>query len=217
MEKPKHCGQNWLEMSPIEGGRICGKCEKKIIDFSKKSWKEIENIQLQNDNSICGMYNPKQLEYWGQDIPKNKNFFYKSMTIAGLTISFAMTSYGQNENSSDSIIITGKVIDISTNEELPFTSVTLLRNKTEAMTDLEGNFKLIVKNPKSENLSDTLEIKNVGYVKKYIVLDDITKINPLEFTSELKLIPGGITYSVSEPTFIERVKWKIRKIFKLKA
>jgi hypothetical protein len=217
MEKPKHCGQNWLEMSPIEGGRICGKCEKKIIDFSKMSWKEIENIQLQNDNSICGMYNPKQLEYWGQDIPKNKNFLYKSMTIAGLTISFAMTSYGQNENSSDSIIITGKVIDISTNEELPFTSVTLLRNKTEAMTDLEGNFKLIVKNPKSENLSDTLEIKNVGYVKKYIVLDDITKINPLEFTSELKLIPGGITYSVSEPTFIERVKWKIRKIFKRKA
>ncbi len=217
MQKPIHCGQNWLEMSPIEGGRICGKCEKKIIDFSKMSWKEIENIQLQNDNSICGMYNPKQLEYWGQDIQKNKDSLFKSLTIAGLTISLAIPSYAQTLNSNDSLIIKGKVIDITNGEEIPFARVTLKRNKTETITDLEGNFKLLVTKLQLENINDTLEIDYVGYVKKQIVLKDIRKDNSIELERSLKLLPMSIAFSVSKPTFIQRVKWKIGKWFSRKA
>jgi len=56
--KPKYCGQNWLEMQPTDGGRICGQCDKVIVDFSKMSWTEIEQLQRQNNNAVCGMYNP---------------------------------------------------------------------------------------------------------------------------------------------------------------
>ncbi len=44
--KPKHCGQNWLEMTPTENGRICRQCSKIIVDFSRKTWTEIETIVI---------------------------------------------------------------------------------------------------------------------------------------------------------------------------
>jgi len=79
--KPRHCGQNWLEMQPVEGGRMCGQCEKKITDFSKMRWSAIEAIQQQNNNTVCGMYHPKQLEHWGKEIPKADPMLRKASVI----------------------------------------------------------------------------------------------------------------------------------------
>lgn len=74
-------------MKPTEGGRICGACDKKIVDFSKMSWKAIEQLQRQQNNAICGMYNLQQLVYWGQEIPGKFLSFRKVAVTKGLAVS----------------------------------------------------------------------------------------------------------------------------------
>jgi len=41
--KPRHCNQDWLKMEKTDGGRICGKCEQKMVEFAKMNW-EIHTI-----------------------------------------------------------------------------------------------------------------------------------------------------------------------------
>ncbi len=86
MQKPQPCKQNWAEMKPTEGGRVCSQCEKTIVDFSNMKWQQIHNFQADRNFEICGFYNPKQLEYWGQEIPKKSclNFAKSAAIITSL-------------------------------------------------------------------------------------------------------------------------------------
>jgi CarboxypepD_reg-like domain len=221
--KPKYCGQNWLEMNPTDGGRICGQCDKKIVDFSKTSWSEIEKLQRQNNNGVCGMYNPRQLDNWGQEIPTYNNSLLKAAAITGLTISFATSSHGQTINTADSIVIKGKIIDETTSEELPFVNVLLKNSKVGTATDIDGNFKLVLRNVLSTPMPDTLEVNYVGYRKKQIIFRDIKEINNSE--NKIKLEDGKlnltlapateniIAFYVRKPTLGQRIKWKFKKWF----
>lgn len=218
--KPKHCGQNWLDMAPAQGGRICAQCDKKIIDFSKSSWTEIAQLQHQHNNGLCGMYNPKQLENWGREIPKPGNSLLKAAAITGLTVSFAAASYGQN--TTDSLVVEGKINDGETGEGLPFAIVLLKSNSVKAVTDLDGNFKLVLKNIPSTSIPDTLEIDYVGYSKKQLVFKDLKYLDDPQNDLPLKNGKLDITLSseseiiafyVHMPTRKERMKRKIRSWF----
>lgn len=224
--KPKHCGQHWLEMTPTDGGRICGRCDKKIVDFSKMSWAEIEKIQSQNNNAVCGMYNPKQLDNWGQEIPTNNNSLLKAVAITGLTVSFATSTFGQTINTADSIVIQGKIIDKTTSQGLPFADVVLKNSKVGTMTDYKGNFKLVLRNVPSTPMPDTLEVKYIGYSKKQIIYKDIKEINNSKKRNNheygdivLSLVEdknNGLLFYVSKPTLRQQIKWKINKWFRRK-
>jgi hypothetical protein len=218
--KPKHCGQNWLDMAPAQGGRICRQCEKKIIDFSKSSWTEIAQLQHQHNNGLCGMYNPKQLENWGREVPGPMNSLLKVAAITGLSVSFAIASYGQND--TDSLVIEGRVIDGETGEELPFAHVRLKCNDVQAVADLDGNFKLVLKNSSTTPIADTLEINSVGYPQKQVVFKDLKHLDdpqndiPLK-NGKLEIILSSeseiIAFYVHMPTRRERMKRKIRSWF----
>ncbi|WP_343632724.1 carboxypeptidase-like regulatory domain-containing protein [Fluviicola sp.] len=218
--RPKHCGQNWLDMAPVPGGRICAQCEKKIVDFSKSSWAEIEKQQKEHNNSLCGMYHPKQLENWGREIPKSGNSLLKAAAITGITVSIATTSYGQNH--SDSLVIEGRVIDKETGEELPFAIVRLKSNSLKTATDMDGNFRLVLKNVPSTSMPDTLEIDCVGYPKEELVFRDLKKLEDPQNDVPLKNGKLDImlhseseitTFYVHMPSRKERMKRKIRSWF----
>jgi hypothetical protein len=221
--KPKHCGQNWLEMKPTEGGRICAQCDKKIVNFSNMSWSEIEKLQRQNNNAVCGMYSKQQLDNWGQEIPIYNNSLLKAAAITGLTVTFATSAYGQTINSADSLVIKGKIIDETTSEELPFVNVLLKNNKVGTATDTEGNFKLVLRNISSKPMPDTLEVIYIGYRKKQIIFKDIKEINnsenkikPDDGKLNLTIAPSTeniIAYYVHKPTLGQRIKWKLKKWF----
>lgn len=218
--KPIHCGQNWLEMTPTNGGRICGQCYKKIVDFSNMSWMEIEQIQSQNNNEVCGMYNPKQLDYWGQEIPSHKDKLLKALAITGICVSFTSLVNAQ----SDSLIIKGKVIDKQTNEALAFASVILKNHKDTTITDIDGNFKLVVKNIPKITYPDTLEVKYIGYLPLQMTFKNLNSIN--DSVSDIGLrsidltltptVSTGIIFYVKAPTLGQKIKWKFHRWFKRK-
>lgn len=170
MKKPLKCNQDWSEMTPTEGGRICGSCEKLIVDFRKKSWKEIEAKQAANNNALCGVYSEKQLKHWGGEVPKS-NFCSKSLLYASMILSMNTAvnelhgktsinppksaiiqtnkelSQPKNElnPSSDSLItitIKGKVIDEETGEGLIGATVLVKNTTSGTASNVEGDFIL---------------------------------------------------------------------------
>jgi CarboxypepD_reg-like domain len=223
--KPKHCRQNWLEMTPSDGGRLCGQCRKVIVDFSKKSWKEIEQLQQQNNNSLCGMYHSKQLDNWGQEIYSRKDNLLKVATITGLTMTLALPAYSQTTNQVDSVFIKGHVKDLETGEDLPFANVTLKHNNLRTTSDIDGNFKLVVSNLTTNTLPDTLEVSYVGYRSAQIIFQNLTEfnnhkdLNSDEGELTIALIPEAaeiIAFYITKPTLKQRMKSKFRRWFRRK-
>jgi hypothetical protein len=56
------CPESWENMTPAEGGRYCGSCEKVVTDFSKMSDKEILAVLSNSETRICGRFQNYQLE-----------------------------------------------------------------------------------------------------------------------------------------------------------
>lgn len=226
-----HCDQNWLEMTPTNGGRICEKCSKRIVDFSKKNWAEIESIQNQNNNTVCGMYNPKQLENWGHELPTFTNSIKKMATITSLTVFMALPTNAQTTNETESVVIKGQIFDKNNNEVIIGAQVILKNNNIVSTSDFDGNFQILVPNISSALVSDTLVVTNNGYLTKQIILNDIKKFHASD--AKIRKDDGGlkifllldqelqqnldevtiIKYAVRKPTLKQRIHFKIKKWF----
>jgi hypothetical protein len=55
------CSEKWGEMQPVEGGRFCERCCKKVIDFSFMSDEEVLRTVEKHGNGLCGRYREDQL------------------------------------------------------------------------------------------------------------------------------------------------------------
>ena len=56
----KPCGENWQNMTLAEKGKFCASCQKKVIDFTSSSDREI--VKYYNQNSkVCGRFTTEQL------------------------------------------------------------------------------------------------------------------------------------------------------------
>ncbi|MDF2438117.1 MAG: hypothetical protein K0Q95_2493 [Bacteroidota bacterium] len=59
---PKPCHEDWNKMTPNERGAFCGKCAKTVVDFTKKSTKEIQIFfQGRSEKKTCGRFLSTQL------------------------------------------------------------------------------------------------------------------------------------------------------------
>jgi hypothetical protein len=236
--KPKFCGQNWLDMNPTKDGRLCGGCKKNIVDFSKKSFSEIEKIQSANNNSICGMYSKKQINNWGQSNTQNE--YLKKIVIAASSLIVVTSQIKASDNikkprvnnyasQSTSLIkndidvindSTEKYIEIngvvfetdSLGKKIPisFANVFLKSRNALTTTDEFGKFKISI--PLNQ-LEDTLIASYVGYARKEIILNN--QIYKESFVNiELKKGVEISVFYVSQPSLIRRAIWSVKRLFK---
>lgn len=69
---PEPCHEKWEDMKPVEQGRFCGSCQKKVIDFSAMSDRELAMFFKRPSNgSVCGRFMDDQLDRT-IDIPKKR-------------------------------------------------------------------------------------------------------------------------------------------------
>lgn len=57
------CHENWEKMTPDEQGRFCAACQKKVVDFTAMSDRELARFfKKPSADDVCGRFHPDQLE-----------------------------------------------------------------------------------------------------------------------------------------------------------
>lgn len=72
---PEPCHENWNEMTPQEKGRHCNVCAKTVVDFTRKTDREIAKT-VKSERNLCGRFKKKQLER-PISLPRKRDAFFE--------------------------------------------------------------------------------------------------------------------------------------------
>lgn len=209
IKKPLPCNQQWDEMLPVEGGRICTGCLKLVTDFRKYSWADIENVHTKSSIHVCGIYSEKQLMNWGEQVSESRTSFPKLLTLSASLLALteltpielkAQTNVTQQQaptnkqpetNQTNLIKPTRKFITGTIEARQPDGSTKCLKDARvylsqdtlhlKAITDTNGNFAIEI-----TNQYDKLPTKNYlllihpHHLTKYVEIDK-SKLTDLNF------------------------------------
>lgn len=148
------CTASWAEMTPLEQGRYCLQCEKKVVDFSGMSDAEVVRYFEKHDN-VCGRFTSLQLNR-EMYIPGKRSVMPAAMLAGALSLLAPQSGQAQTQTQQ----ITGVVRDVDTREPVP--GVTVMWSTTKGtVTKSDGSFSLDV--PKDSLAGLKLMFKSVGY------------------------------------------------------
>lgn len=101
--------------------------------------------------------------------------FTKKIILFFITIflTSAFTSYSNNEPKERTILLSGKVIDVNSNELLAGVSITASQAEKTIYSDLKGNFFISLKIKDTNDFK--LEFSQIGYTSKTLYLADLTQ------------------------------------------
>lgn len=191
---PEPCHESWDKMTPVEQGKFCASCQKKVIDFTGMSDEKLAAFFRKPDISVCGRFREDQL---GIDlampkkrIPWVKYFFqialpavlfsYKGYSqytkgkamvkpVALLTEQQQVKLMGMNASSttSQSQVLTSRVVDTEGNG-ISYASIWRENSSQGTAADSAGYFRLTVNEKDSLIL---LKISGIGYKTRNIYVD----------------------------------------------
>jgi hypothetical protein len=158
---PEPCNEGWQYMTPVEKGRFCASCQKKVLDFTYLSDNEIINLVSKKD-TLCGRINVSQLNRNLIATKRTSNYFgYLATSILAFlglgTYSVVAQEKPLVEQTDlqhlNKIIYSDKKITVTgvvTSEGVPLPGVTVrIKNKKEfVQTDELGRYSIKVKKGK---------------------------------------------------------------------
>jgi VCBS repeat-containing protein len=194
----KPCSEDWKSMSPVPGGRFCGKCNKKVHDLS------IPGNQPRADESLCGMKYKATTHATSYQayVSKYKRFryFFLLFTLLFSRQGIAQVKEMLRDSSSDkslspdenpkNIFITGILEDKENKEPIVFAYVVAYDENNNqlgsVLTDIDGQYKFDLKNIKGKKLS--LKAAYIGY--QTVVIQDVP-LTSSKRTINIKLKNSG--------------------------
>ena len=196
LSRLKKCDQYWDEMSPVLGGRLCNKCDKKIVDFSNMTFSDIAFYMSESNEPVCGFYRPEQLE--------QTKILNSKLTLAiGLTTLLTTSTVSKAEkinerteqnalqknqfkdtkvklsfisaiNKTDTIYLVGNIQSFDTTKKLnvpiSYATVIIKGSKNGVLTMDNGDFKLHYL-PTADTTTFYLVISSVGLETKEIKIN----------------------------------------------
>ncbi len=186
---PNPCLESWDEMTPMNGGRFCAHCSKKVTDFSNFTDHQLFN-HIKNHGLGCGRYNASQLNR-SISIPYQPHSqLYRIAIALGLTLIVSQTpilhaqnkpplkaqksllyNNESNEKYSPNGLIRGTILIAPL---VPAHNVTVLLNKNglfAAITTTDsngnynfhsldsGNYEIIASLPGYDSIRSTVNLK----------------------------------------------------------
>ena len=224
----KKCDQVWDEMNLILGGRLCAKCDKKIIDFSEMTHSEIAFFMSERNEPVCGFYVPEQLPQfakkksilsatlglstllttpliYGQTNTITKSETYQTANYK--TIDLTNLPNSENIKQIDTIFIKGKIQSIDTTskkiEPVGFASIIIKGTKIGVAANENGEFVLCF-HPIKDSGTLSLLLGAITYKAKQI---------DIEYNDKTQIDLGIITMLKDNVTFEYYVITKKRTKF----
>jgi hypothetical protein len=170
---PKPCHEDWNIMSSVEKGRFCNSCSKTVVNFTKKSTKEIKDYLVKNrNNRVCGHFYKKQLDTITIEIPKvtfnqqltfQKAFVLALFFVMGTTLFSCQYSDGKKQKIQD-IIIVDTIKKIKENIDLlivPIKKDSIVINKKKLVPSPPSTQGIIFCESKTDSI---LNLKTSGEV-----------------------------------------------------
>lgn len=182
----KPCSEKFSDFHPTEKGGYCDSCQKEVIDFTRKSDREIIQLLENSESSTCGYLRKSQLKTYSTSSVSNfrQNVSYFGARITSfflLSILSISKSQAQEKETSPTIQIhldkkinyldstsqtivsehevSGILVDAHTGEPLPFANIMLKGSDIGTMTDIDGKFKF----PQPLKVGDALVFAYIGY------------------------------------------------------
>ena len=218
---PTPCHENWATMSPVEKGRFCAACEKKVFDFTQMPDREIAGILSANEN-ICGRIKPSQANR-ELVIPHHRKNHAAAIAAVALLAASPAVSYAQTPvqteqqlNHYDNLrfgkvlvtpvnVIHGTVVD---ENKIPIPGANIVKVGTtqhSVATDLEGKFSI------NANQNDVLEVSCLGYEPLKVIVNQRDFTKPLIIYSTSEVVLGEIAV---RRTFFGRIFYSIGNLFR---
>jgi len=219
LSRLKKCNQYWDEMKPVTGGRLCSKCEKKIVDFSAMSFTDIAFYMAESKEPVCGFYLPEQLEQVRSSktqLPlaiglttllttsnvvkaENKHELIEQNVVEKKLLhdSAVATSGIENGYNMDTVYLTGNVQSFDTTKKMnmpvSYAAIIIRNTKTGVSTTVNGDFRL-----------PYVTTANSG--KIYLVVSSVgleTKEIEVNYTGQKQIELGTITLFAYERELTE--------------
>ena len=235
---PTPCHQRWQDMTTDGTGRFCASCQKTVVDFSTLTDQQVISLLAQQNGSGCGRFRVGQLgRVLSVDSSASRSSArFLSLLTAGLlgvqsaqanalpappelvrqpitdqTAHHVLPVVGE-EIMTDSVrIITGRVVEQSTNAALSGATVVIKGTNKGANTDAEGHFQVRIPTElTSDNI--TLQITSIGYVTQEIQVRSRQLNAPLiklrEDSAALEQVVMVGNYK--KLTFFQRLQYRLR-------
>ncbi len=202
------CHENWSQMTPLEKGRFCDACQKKVHDFTTSTKQELVDSYQLNEGHLCGRVKTSFLTEQFVAHQQNKNYLHylKTFCLAAIigfgaslfTVKSALASnlnkikneYLTIQDSIKLVEIKGVVKDKENKELLPFCNVMLMKGDSMIVgttTDMDGKFSLKIDSKKFPEFD--LKVQYVGY--HHLLLKNI-KPTKTELVFDLEAQPAEI-------------------------
>ncbi len=199
---PQPCHENWEEMTPVEQGRFCAHCQKKVIDFTMMPDADVINIfKSANDGPPCGRFLNSQLDrpllQPARPIPL---YLYLAKRIAASLLfiqTLVSTAWAQTikQNTEQQPVIKdslgkqplsiqGRVVDKETGKPMQGMMVRVVSDTVIDFTDSAGCFKLpypvlmtssnrLIRVSNSKHFVDNLEDEGVFMMESQVNYEEI--------------------------------------------
>lgn len=203
-------------MTPVEKGRFCNSCKKKVYDFRNADPEEVKNVFKKTKGEACATFYEDQINQGLKYSLPNASIYNRlkvsaATAIAALSFKFFAIhpSFGQTTSGSSSEIlypinqvqdapeitkvIKGRVVFKGTSDGLDYITVNLKRKHTTiatVITDDEGSFSFELKDSVDGAglFLETVSKKNRGYNTVSIIRSSRQKVNLNK--------PGSVTIEV---------------------
>lgn len=223
------CSQKWEDMEPVSGGRYCQGCQKEVLDFTHLSNQEIlDYFEQKSKVKTCGHFSEEQLKQLNKSLQPPRTSLQPSLStlVLGtlLTASSCQTSKTINHSNckdhkshyeivhksidkkdTTNAEIVGTVVS-EDNEPLPDVFIQIGETNIGAVSDLDGEFKLVV--PIDLRQAKVLTTNYVGFERLQINLDEVTdKKIKITLVDDPNLLTGEVV--VVRPSFPKRIWQRI--------
>ncbi|MFA7272297.1 MAG: hypothetical protein WC044_00425 [Crocinitomicaceae bacterium] len=216
IEIPTPCHEDWGKMTPVEQGRHCAVCQKKVTDFSGFTDKQIISFYEKPENGkACGRFRFGQLdrlnENLTQPIAQNQHNFLRPI-LATVLLTAACSSDGSTVNTDSPKTLEQVVEPRKPTIEVDSTQFAIGKIVVENTTKKEipsqqkpTKMETLVT---SENNMKTMEIQETRVVRESL---HGTIVQEEWHTAGVPMIS---TEDFTRPPWHKRIFWKIKHLFK---